>query len=83
MAYTHTHAAGPAAATIDVVACTRMFGTVARKVLRGLLGDLDELRPAAATTAGLAAAAVGHLRGTLDLRDDRIPVPLTVGLDAL
>jgi hypothetical protein len=37
MAYTHTHAAGPAAASIDVVAW---------------------------------------------LRDDRIPAPLTVGLDA-
>jgi cellulose synthase/poly-beta-1,6-N-acetylglucosamine synthase-like glycosyltransferase len=58
-----------------------MAAAVTRKVLRGLRGDVDALRQAAAIIAGLAAAAAGHLRGRLDLRTGRLPVSLTVGLD--
>jgi glucosyl-dolichyl phosphate glucuronosyltransferase len=59
----------------------RMAGSVARKLLRGLRGDTDAVRQAAAIVAGLAAAAAGHLRGRLDLRTGRLPVSLTVGLE--
>lgn len=59
----------------------RMAGSVAYKLLRGLGGDMDAVRQAAAIVAGLAAAAAGHLRGRLDLRTGRLPVSLTVGLD--
>jgi hypothetical protein len=58
----------------------RMAGSVARKLLRGLRGDTDAVRQAAAIIAGLAAAAAGHLRGRLDLLTGRLPVSLTVGL---
>jgi hypothetical protein len=59
----------------------QMAGSVAGKLLRGLRGDVDAVRQAAAIVAGLAAAAAGHLRGRLDLRTGRLPVSLTVGLD--
>ncbi|WP_369130767.1 glycosyltransferase family 2 protein [Modestobacter roseus] len=58
-----------------------MVGRVARKVLRALRGDRDAGRQAAAIVGGLAAAAVGHLRGRLDLRTGRLPASLTVGLE--
>jgi hypothetical protein len=58
-----------------------MVGSVARKLLRGLRGDLDGVRQAAAIVGGLACAAAGHLRGRYDLRTGRLPHSLTVGLD--
>jgi GT2 family glycosyltransferase len=59
----------------------RMVGTVARRLLRGLRGDVDAVRQAGAIVGGLACAAAGNLRGRLDLRTGRLPHSLTVGLD--
>ncbi|WP_299950992.1 glycosyltransferase family 2 protein [uncultured Modestobacter sp.] len=60
----------------------RMAGTVARRLRRGVTGDLASVRQAATIVAGLATAGVGHLRGRLDLRTGRLPESLTVGLAA-
>jgi GT2 family glycosyltransferase len=59
----------------------RMAGTVVHRLRRGLRGDTDAVRQAAAIVGGLTAAAVGHLRGRLDLRSGRLPESLTVGLE--
>jgi len=59
----------------------QMAGSVASKLLRGLRGDTDALRQAAAIVAGLGAAGVGHLRGKVELRVGRLPVSLTTGLE--
>jgi GT2 family glycosyltransferase len=77
-AFSDMGSAGNIQAELEFAA--RMAGSVARKLLRGLGGDIDAVRQAAAIVAGLAAAAGGHLRGRLDLRAGRLPVSLTVGL---
>jgi GT2 family glycosyltransferase len=67
--------------TAELAFARQMAGSVARKLLRGLRGDTDALRQAAAIVAGLGAAGVGHLRGKVELRLGRLPVSLTTGLD--
>ena len=59
----------------------RMVGTVGRRLLRGLRGDLAAVGQAAAIVAGLACAATGNLRGQVKLRTGRLPHSLTVGLE--
>jgi glucosyl-dolichyl phosphate glucuronosyltransferase len=59
----------------------RMVGTVTRRLLRGLRGNLAAVGHAAAIVAGLACAAAGNLRGQVELRTGQLPHSLTVGLD--
>ena len=67
--------------TAELVFARQMAVSVAGKLLRGLRGDTDAVRQAAAIVCGLAVAAAGHLRGRLELRTGTLPVSLTTGLE--
>jgi GT2 family glycosyltransferase len=67
--------------TAELQFARQMAARVASHLLRGLRGETDALRQAAAIVAGLGAAGAGHLRGRLELRTGRLPASLTTGLD--
>ncbi len=67
--------------TAELAFARQMVGSVVRKLLRGLRGDTDALRQAAAIVAGLGTAGIGHLRGKVELRLGCLPASLTTGLE--
>jgi GT2 family glycosyltransferase len=58
----------------------RMAGSVLRRLVRGLRGDVAAVQQAAAIVAGVGLAGLGHLVGRVDLLVGKTPEPLTRGL---
>jgi hypothetical protein len=64
----------------EVAFARRMAGSVLRRLVRGLRGDVAAVKQAAAIVAGVGLAGLGHLVGRVDLLVGTAPESLTQGL---